>query len=255
MSKQKIVIANWKMKPDVPASLALAENYRKIFGQEKIDSKEVVACPSPIVLIEAGKILQDSIVKLGAQNVFWEEQGAYTGEVSAKMLEQAGCQYVIVGHSERRQYLLENYQMIHQKLKEVLNNSHLIPIICIGETLKEKESGKREYVIIDQLQQAFSGIDFLPGQQVIIAYEPIWAIGTGQVITPDDVENMHEIIRAAVVDLFGVDIVNQQVRIIYGGSVDSGNVAGFSQLENIDGLLVGGASLKAEEFYKIVKGI
>jgi triosephosphate isomerase len=255
MSKKKIVIANWKMKPDLPVSLKLAQDYKEKFGSAPIENKEVVACPSLVVLNEIGKIMQDSIVQLGAQNVFWEEQGAYTGEVSAKMLEQAGCRYVIIGHSERRQYLLENYQMIHQKLKEVLNNSGLIPIICIGETLKEKETGKRDYVIVDQLQQAFSGIDFLSGQQAIVAYEPVWAIGTGQVITPEDVENMHEIIRAALVDLFGVDVINQQVRIIYGGSVDSANVTGFSKLDNIDGLLVGGASLKAEEFLQIVKGI
>jgi len=252
--KSKIIIANWKIKLDVPASLELAESYQKKFKQE-ITGKEVVACPSLVVLNEAGKIFQNSAVQLGAQNVFWEERGAYTGEVSVRMLEQTGCRYVIIGHSERRQYLLENYQMIHQKLKEVLYDSKLIPIVCSGETLKEKETGKRDYVIVDQLQQAFSGIQLLPKQQVIIAYEPVWAIGTGQVITPEDAENMHEIIHAAMVDLFGIDIINQQFRIVYGGSVESKNVGGFSKLDNIDGLLVGGASLEAEEFYRIVRGI
>ena len=243
------------MKLDVPASLELAKKYQEKFGRGAVAEKEIVICPSSVVLAEINKIISDSTIQLGAQNVFWEEQGAYTGEVSAKMLEQVGCRYAIVGHSERRQYLLENYQVIHQKLKEVLYDSHLIPIVCIGETLKEKETGKRDYVIVDQLQQAFGGIQLLPKQQVIIAYEPVWAIGTGQVITPEDAENMHEIIHAALVDLFGIDIINQQFRIIYGGSVDAENVKGFSRLDNIDGLLVGGASLKAEEFYKIVKGI
>lgn len=254
MPKQKIIIANWKMKLDIPASLALAKEYKEKFSGGA-DDKEVVVCPSSIVIADINKILAGGKIWLGAQNVFWEERGAYTGEVSAKMLEQAGCRYVIIGHSERRQYLLENYQMIHQKLKEVLSDSDLIPIVCIGETLKEKEAGKRDYIIIDQLQQALGGIQFLSQQQVIIAYEPVWAIGTGQVITPMDAENMHEIIRASLVDLFGIDVINKQFRIIYGGSVDGKNVAGFSRLDNIDGLLVGGASLQVEEFYKIVKGI
>ncbi len=242
------------MKLDIGASLALAKEYKEKFGGG-VTNKEVVICPSSIVIAEINKILAGGSVQLGGQNVFWEEQGAYTGEVSAKMLEQAGCRYVIIGHSERRQHLLENYQMIHQKLKEVLSDSNLIPIVCIGETLKEKEAGKRDYVIVDQLQQALGGIQLLSQQQVIIAYEPVWAIGTGQVITPRDAENMHEIIHASLVDLFGIDIINQQFRIIYGGSVDSKNVSGFSRLDNIDGLLVGGASLKIEEFYKIVKKI
>ena len=252
MVKQKIIIANWKMKLDMPASLALAKEYQVKF-KSGTEDKEVVVCPATIVIAEINKILAGGKIWLGAQNVFWEERGAYTGEISVKMLEQAGCRYVIIGHRERRQYLLENYQMIHQKLKEVLSDSRLIPIVCIGETLKEKEAGKRDYVIVDQLQQALGGIQLLSQQQVIIAYEPVWAIGTGQVITPLDAENMHEIIRASLVDLFGIDIINKQFRIIYGGSVDSANVAGFSELDNIDGLLVGGASLKAEEFLQIVK--
>lgn len=248
----KIIIANWKMKLNIKESLELAQQYVEQF---KNADKEVVICPSEIALIEVSKIIKGTPIKSSAQNVFWEEIGAYTGEIAAPVLEEAGCQYVIIGHSERRKYLLENYEMIHQKLKAVLDHSKVIPIICIGESLKEKESGKREYVIVDQLQQAFSGIQLLAQKQVIVAYEPIWAIGTGQVIQPRDAENMHEIIRAALVDLFGIDVVKKQIRIIYGGSVDSKNVKGFSGLDNVDGLLVGGASLKVDEFAKIVEGI
>jgi len=254
--KQKIIIANWKMKLNIKESLELAREYAQKFADEAATGgKEIAVCPANIALREAKDIFAPSAVKIGAQNVFWEEQGAFTGEISVTMLEEAGCQYVIIGHSERRQYLLENYEMAHLKLKTVLDHSNIIPIVCVGESLKEKESDRRDYVIIDQIQQTFGGVQILSQQQVIIAYEPIWAIGTGQAIKPADADTMHEIIHAALVDLFGIDVINKQFRIIYGGSVDSANVSDFSQLDNIDGLLVGGASLKAEDFYKIVKGI
>lgn len=243
------------MKLNVKQSLELAKKYKSKITKSVAKEKEVVACASSIVLPEVYKIIKSSPVKLGAQNVFWEETGTYTGEVSPGMLEEVGCSYVIVGHSERRQYVLENYHMIHQKVKAVLTHDNLIPIVCIGESLKQRESGKRDYVIVEQLQQAFGGINLLPKQQVIVAYEPIWAIGTGQAIKPADADLMHEIIKVALIDIFGVDKVNKQIRIIYGGSVEGKNVKGFSKLANIDGLLVGGASLDAGEFVRIVKGI
>ncbi len=252
MSKQKIIIANWKMKLNMVESLELAKKYTEMIAPT---GKEVVVCPSEAVLSEVDEIIKDSAVKLGAQNVFWEERGAYTGEVSAGILEEAGCEYAIVGHSERRQHLLENYEMIHQKVKAVLDHSRMIPILCIGETLEDKEADKRDYVIVDQIQQALGGLHILKERELIVAYEPIWAIGTGQIIKPEDAVNMHEIIGAALRDLFGLDIVKNQIRIIYGGSVDSKNVKEFSGLDNVDGLLVGGASLKAEEFNKIVEEI
>jgi len=255
MNKQKIVIANWKMKLNIEESLNLAREYADILKNEDINEKEVVACPLEIALMEVGKILKNSPIKLGAQNVFWEDSGAYTGEVSAPILEEAGCKYAIIGHSERRGYLLENYEMIHQKIKAVLDHSEMIPVLCIGESLKDREQDKRDYVIIDQLQQSFGGIRLMPGQQIIVAYEPVWAIGTGQVIKPQDAENMHEIIIAALVDLFGVDDVKNYFRIIYGGSVNKENAKHFKALDNIDGLLVGGASLKTSEFLEIIKAL
>jgi len=253
MEKKKIVIANWKMKLNVKDSLELAQKYAETITE--IADKEVAVCPSEIVLTEIKNIIKDSPVKLGAQNVFWEDAGSYTGEISASMLQEVGCEYAIIGHSERRENLLENYEMIHQKIKAILDHSQIIPVLCVGESLKDKELEKQDYVIIEQLQQSFSGVKLLPNQQVIVAYEPIWAIGTGQVIKPQDAENMHEIIIAALVDLFGVDIVKNQFRIIYGGSVNNKNAKDFKALDNIDGFLVGGASLKAEEFLEIIKAL
>jgi len=249
MSKQKIVIANWKMRLGLAESIALAGAYT---AQVKTNVVEVVVCASEIALVGMGEVLQQSNIKLGAQNVFWEEKGEYTGEVAAKTLVEAGCCFVIIGHSERRLHLLENYAMIHQKLKAVLDHTALIPILCVGETQKEKEAGKTDYVILDQLQQSLGGIELLANKQLIVAYEPIWAIGSGHAIGPDDVNTMHEIIYASLVDLLGVDAVKKQTRVIYGGSVNAGNVDSFRAIDNVDGFLVGTASVDANEFAQIV---
>lgn len=248
-SKQKIVIANWKMRLGLQESIDLAAQYAKKIKQ---DAVTVVACTSEIALTAVGEKFKNSDIKLGAQNVFWESKGAYTGEISAEILAEAGCSYVIVGHSERRQYLLENYQMIHQKVKAVLSQDNLIPIICIGETLRDREEDKADYVITDQLQQALGGVRMLPQQKIIIAYEPIWAIGTGQSIKPADAQTMHEIIYASLVDIFGIDIVKNQIQVIYGGSVNNKNINGFVKLDNVDGFLVGTASLQTDEFSNII---
>jgi len=143
MQKNKIIIANWKMKLGIRESIELAKNYKNKLTRDAAKGKEVVACAPSVALTEVFKVIKSSIIKLGAQNVFWEEKGAYTGEVSPSMLEEAGCGYAIIGHSERRQFLLENYQLIHQKVKAVLDHSKLIPIICVGESLKEKESDNK----------------------------------------------------------------------------------------------------------------
>jgi len=252
MSKQKIVIANWKMRLGLAESVALARQYA---AEVKTGAVEVVACASEVALTAVGEVLKGSAIKLGAQNVFWEEKGEYTGEVAPQTLLEAGCAYVIIGHSERRQHLLENYQMVHQKLKAVLDHTTLVPIVCVGETLREKEAAKTDYVIADQLQQAFGGIVLVANQQIVVAYEPIWAIGTGNAIKPDDVNTMHEIIGASLVDLLGVDAAKKQARVIYGGSVSSNNVDSFRAIDNVDGFLVGGASMNAEEFAKIISSL
>ncbi|MDP3899851.1 MAG: triose-phosphate isomerase [bacterium] len=252
MNKKKIIIANWKMKLSFAESISLAKQYTELLNEGNAGDNDVVACVSTMALSSISEIFRSSFVKLGGQDVFWEEKGSYTGEISAPILEELGCSYVIVGHSERRQYLLENYQMIHQKVKSVLSTSQITPIVCIGENLKERDPDKRDYVITDQLQQALGGIKLLPKQEIIVAYEPVWEIGTGQAIQPDDAATMHKIINVALIDLLGIDVTKHQIRVVYGGSVTGENSSDFTKLDHVDGLLIGGASLKAEEFAKIV---
>lgn len=250
---EKIIIANWKMKLGIEDTLKLAKKIKTKF--KEIKDAELVLCPNFLAMLEVKKILKGSSIKLGAQDVFWENVGAFTGEVSAKMLEEAGCQYVIIGHSERRKFLMENYEMIHKEINAVLATEDLIPVICIGENWDERKTDRRDFVLFDQLQQALSGLDIVGNRQIIIAYEPIWAIGSGTAIEPNEAEYAHKIIRLTLNDMFGMKIVKNNFKIIYGGSINSKNVKGFIGLDNIDGMLVGGASLDEAEFYKVVKSI
>jgi triosephosphate isomerase (TIM) len=251
----KIIIGNWKMKKDLSTSVEDSSKFVEKFKDFEQD-KEVVLCPSFVALHGVGQAIKDSKIKLGAQDVFWESQGAYTGEVSPMSLVQAGAKYVIIGHSERRKYLLENYSMIHQKVRAVLDTQDLIPVVCIGEEMEDRKTDRRDFVLLNQLQQALGGIDIVAsGKKIIIAYEPVWAIGSGTVIEPSEATYAHKIIKLALDDMFGMKTVMESFQIIYGGSVTAENVSQFSNLENMDGLLVGGASLNPEEFRKICDGI
>lgn len=250
MSAGKIVIANWKAKLGLKESVELAKKMQVKF--QNVNNLEVVVCPNSVSLVEVKKVLGDN-VKLGAQNVFWEGKGAYTGEISPDVLTEIGCKYVIIGHSERRKFLNENYEMIHRKIKAVLSLGDLIPVVCIGENWDERKTDRRDFVLFDQIQQALSGIDIATNQEVIVAYEPIWAIGSGTAIEPQEAEYAHKIIKLTLNDMFGMTVVNNYFKIIYGGSMTSANVGAFSNLDNIDGMLVGGASLDAEEFYQVAK--
>jgi triosephosphate isomerase (TIM) len=253
MLKQKIVIANWKMRLSLDETIELSKQMKEKF--KDYDEGQIVVCPNFLSLHEVGKELKNSNIKLGAQNVFWEDKGAYTGEISPIMLNEAGCTYAIVGHSERRKFLNENYEMIHKKLRAVLNAPSLTPIVCIGENWDERKTDRRDFVLVDQLNQALSGLSIVKDEQIVIAYEPIWAIGSGLAIEPAEAEYAHKIVKLTLNDMFGMEISNNNFSIVYGGSIDSKNVKGFVGLENIDGLLVGGASLKSDEFYKIAKAI
>lgn len=250
---KKYIIANWKMNLNFAETLSLAKKFKKKFAGFK--QGEVAICPSALALSEAAKILKGSKVALGAQNSFWEESGAYTGEVAPKMLAEVGCRYVILGHSERRKYLSENYEIINKKVRAVIENEKLIPIVCIGESWEERKTDRRDFVLVEQLEQALSGIEVFGNQQIIIAYEPIWAIGTGTAIEPAEAEYAHKIIKLALNDIVGMRVVSKNFSVIYGGSINSKNVKSFSKLEGMDGLLVGGASLKVDEFYKVAKSI
>ncbi len=245
---EKIIIANWKMQLDLKDSLILAKKMKSKFA--KFKKGKVVICPDLVSLRDVGAILKGSNVKLGAQNVFWEEKGPYTGEISPRTLKDIGCEYVIIGHSERRKNVAENYEMIYKKTKAVLNTDGLTPIVCIGENWDERKTDRRDFVLAEQLQQALGGLEIFDNQRIIVAYEPIWAIGSGTAMEPQEADYAHKIIKLTLNNMFGMQILNKNFKVIYGGSVSSKNVKDFNS-ENIDGLLVGGASLNAEEFYKV----
>ncbi len=254
MKKNKIIIANWKMKLTLAESLKLTKAFIKKF--KNLKKGEIVICPSFIILDEISQLVKKTnIIKVGAQNVFWKESGAYTGEISPTMLIEAGCEYVIIGHSERRKYLLENYGMIHKETKAALDAGKLTPIVCIGENWEERKTDRRDFVLADQLQLALGGINIIGNQQIIVAYEPIWAIGTGTAMEPAEAEYSHKIIKLTLNNMFGMRVVNNNFRIVYGGSINSQNVKGFAKIDYLDGLLVGGASLNTNEFYKVAKAI
>src|SRR6056297_891135 len=239
-SKQKIIIANWKMKLGFRESLSLARKIRQRF---KNFSGNVVICPDFVSLYSCGQEIKKSNLKLGAQDAFWQDSGAYTGEISPQTLKTAGCRYVILGHSERRKYLKEDYNLINLKLKKVLAVSALTPVICIGENQKERSQGLVKSVLTRQLQEGLKGVALKADQKVIIAYEPLWAIGSGKVIKNKDLEEISGIIKQFLKKSRS-GRGRDKFSIIYGGSVDSKNIKGISQIEGIDGCLVGGASLK-----------
>jgi len=245
-----IVIANWKMKLGLSESVALAKAVRRI-GSKDI---ELVICPSFISLTEAAKVLKGSQIKLGAQDCFWEAEGAFTGEVSAGYLKEVGGEFVILGHSERRQYLGETDGMVHRKVKMALM-ANLIPILCVGETFDQRQQGATDYVLIQQVTKALEGAPVGLEQRLIIAYEPVWVIGSGQAINPEQAATAHQVIRQTLFDLFPASLVKSNFAVIYGGSVDGANVASFTGLDNTAGVLVGGASLKIDKFTAIIKNI
>lgn len=244
-----IIIANWKMnfnpKEEVKLSLALKEE----LGEK--NKKEIVVCPSFIGLSQVSEVLKKSKIKLGAQDAFWQSKGAYTGEISPSVLKEIGCEYVIIGHSERRGCLGETDEMVNRKLAAVLANN-LTPIICIGETLEEWHEGRTHYVVLNQLTKAFKNIHLIQDEQLVVAYEPVWAIGAGRPVEPEEAQLVFESIRQTLIDLYPLSFVNNNVRLIYGGSVDGKNAGGFSRLDLCSGFLVGGASLDSAEFIRII---
>ena len=221
---------------------------RELYNIEGVD---IVVCPPFTLLAYSADMLSSSNIALGAQDVHWEEEGAYTGEVSAKMLKEAGCSFVIIGHSERRQYFLETNQTVNKKAKAALA-AGLKPIVCVGETLAEREQGKTTDVVKDHVQNGLAGFNKEEILNIIIAYEPVWAIGTGKTATPQQAQEVHSYIRGLFAQLYSKDVASQ-IRIQYGGSVKPDNISDLMAEEDIDGALVGGASLKIDSFTEIVK--
>ena len=247
-----IIIANWKMNLGIKASVKLALSIGNKLSDVK--NKEVVLCPSFTSLGRVGEAIAKTKIKLGAQNVFWQETGSYTGEEAPGTLRELGCQYVIVGHSERRRNIFETDEMVHKKIKICLENK-LVPIACVGETYAERQGGYANDAVFCQLIKALSGLVLSGSRQLIIAYEPIWAIGTGHAEDPVEVGKSFRLIHRTLHDLWPERIIKKHIRIIYGGSVDASNTRQFSRLEFFSGFLVGTSSLRAEEFAGIIKAI
>jgi triosephosphate isomerase len=245
--RRALIAGNWKMHRTAAQARGLAEELKGLVASASAD---VVVCPTFTSLQAVGEALEGSSISLGAQNMHWEQEGAFTGEVSAAMILTIGCTYVILGHSERRQYFAETDADVNRKLAAALD-AGLKPIVCVGETLEQRDSGQMESVVLGQVKAALDGIpaEAIPG--IALAYEPIWAIGTGRTATPAQAEEVHLLIRQFLRSNCG-DQVADAVRIQYGGSVKPDNALELFSQANIDGGLIGGASLKAESFAAIV---
>ena len=240
---------NWKMNKMVKESIEAVKQLKEELGD--VERVEVAIFPSYTSLWAVKKIIEDSRIGLGAQNMYWGEKGAYTGEVSPHMLLDAGCKYVILGHSERRQYFGETDAGVNRKIKAALSLG-LTPVVCVGESLKEREAGRAEEVVESQMKKCLEGLDLQQIKKLIIAYEPVWAIGTGKIATPHQAQEMHSFIRGILEELWGKKICSS-MRIQYGGSVKPENIKELMKQPDIDGALVGGASLIINSFVKIVK--
>lgn len=230
------------------SSAALAKGVVDAVGENP--TVEVALCPPAVFLSNVAQSVAGTPVGLGAQNLYAADDGAFTGEVNASMLTDVGCRYVILGHSERRALMGETDEQISTKLHSALAGN-LIPIVCVGETLEDRESGATEKVVETQLRGSLTGLDEARAAGIVVAYEPVWAIGTGKTASPEQAEEVHAFIRGLLGDLFGADVAGQ-IRIQYGGSVKPGNAKELLGQPNIDGALVGGASLKADDFAAII---
>ena len=245
--RRKVIAGNWKMNMLPDETIRFIDELTPIV---KNTENEVILCVPYTDLFYALLAAQNTNIKIGAQNMHWEENGAYTGEISGKMLKAINADYVIIGHSERREYFAETDETVNKKLKSAFKYG-LKPILCVGETLNQREEGMANDVVNTQIEKDLQGLEPNQVQNTIIAYEPIWAIGTGKTATSEDANNMIKNIREKISNMYGQNIANGVI-IQYGGSVKSANAKELFSMSDIDGGLVGGASLKAEEFSKIV---
>jgi triosephosphate isomerase len=243
-----LVAGNWKMHKTSAEGAALARELGELLRSRP--ACEVAVCPAFPAIEAVGVALKDTGLHLGGQNLHWEPQGAFTGEVSGAMLRAAGCRFVIVGHSERRHGMGEDDAMVAKKLRAALRDG-LTPIACVGETLGERDGGRTADVLVRQVHAAFDGFDSAASATVVIAYEPVWAIGTGRVATPVQAREAHQVIRATLDRVCGAG-AGERAAILYGGSVNAENAASLFAEADLDGALVGGASLQAASFWKIV---
>jgi len=249
MTRKPIVAGNWKMNMTVAEARDLVSQL--LSPLLEIADVERVLCPPYPSLFAISSMLDGSGIGLGAQNLHWEEKGAFTGEVAPNMLKEL-CSYVIIGHSERRTYFGETDETVNRKLHAALKHN-LTPIVCVGETLDEYESGRTSEVVLRQIKVGFADVDPAIAARIVVAYEPVWAIGTGKASSGENANHVHgQVIRPVLTELFGADVA-QAIRIQYGGSVTAANASEFFSQSDIDGALVGGASLKVDDFVAIVK--
>jgi triosephosphate isomerase len=249
--RRKLIAANWKMNCDLKESEILIRELTSVISKYILSKVDLVICPPFTSFNIVSKFIKESTIKLGAQNMFYESEGAFTGEVSAKMLKSAECEYVIIGHSERRKFFFESDESVNKKIKQALK-FNLKPILCVGERIEERDDGIFDSVIEAQLERCLEDFTDQDISELIIAYEPIWAIGTGKNASPGIASEMHIFIRSYIENKFSNSIA-ENVKILYGGSVNEKNSSELLSEKDIDGLLIGGASLNAAVFNEIVR--
>lgn len=249
---QKLIFGNWKMNLSAADAVTLAQAASKL----SIDAGllRVAVFPSFTALAGVSASLKGSSVALGAQDCFWENTGAFTGEVSPTQLKELNCTHVLVGHSERRQSMNETDEMVNRKLRSALS-AGLTPVMCVGETDNDRRSGQWSNVIARQVAKGLADVKVSGNQEIVIAYEPVWAIGSGRACAPENAREAHALVRNAVIELFAPAVAQKNFRIIYGGSVDEKNIASYLALEGIDGALVGGASQRAASFAGLIEAV
>jgi triosephosphate isomerase len=243
-----LIAGNWKMNTDLAQAVRLAREVAESVGTPRNTS--VAVCPPFISLAAVAEAVEGTVVRVGAQNMHFEESGAFTGEVSAEMLQSVGCHYVILGHSERRQYFGETDASVNKKAKRAAEVG-LVPIVCVGETLEERDAGQETAVVKAQVAGGLGGLDLAGADRLVIAYEPVWAIGTGRTASPEQAQEMHAFIRGLLTARYGEQL-GRGLHILYGGSMKPGNAAELLAKPDVDGGLIGGASLKAADFAAIV---
>jgi triosephosphate isomerase len=247
---KKFIAGNWKLNlPDLSATLELTRRLKARLAP--FTETRIAVCPPFTVIPAVAELLKETRIFIGGQNLYWEESGAYTGEISAPMLKSVGCTYVIVGHSERRRYFGETNEGVRRKIQAALKNG-LKPIVCVGETLEEREAGVLQDIVREQVEEALREMDEDALGDLVIAYEPVWAIGTGRTATPEQAQEMHRFIREMLMEHFSRNFA-ETTQILYGGSVKPGNAGELLKQMDIDGALVGGASLDADAFTEIVR--
>lgn len=248
-NRTTLIAGNWKMNNDREAAKALAAELVEALPEVPA-GVEVLVCPPTIDLCCVAHKLEGSAIALGAQNCYWEASGAYTGETSVPMLKSAGCTYCIIGHSERRDYFHESDEDQNKKAKALVAGG-IVPVFCCGEPLEVREAGTYVEHVVAQVKAGLEGLELASADQLVVAYEPIWAIGTGMTATADDAQEVCHAVREALVELFGAEMADD-IRVLYGGSAKPGNIAELVAKPDVDGALVGGASLKAADFSEMV---